>query len=296
MHCHFDSFQPHQSLRCALPSRIHGVQVPLTQLPPIFCCVPKGRQPSPPFLAKCCQCSCRLWREISPPSRCPAGALERWPKRGCDRTCQAKLSPSVLDREAAHNFGDWLAAPLAHREPNAEVLVVHRTAAAAHRDDGANGIASFEELSAAVGAGLRMVRARQRLRQCAKQSETILSIVQQWSHTQEMETLLNQMAEASIQLLEADRASIFLWDRENHMLVGRPALGVPGGELRVPDDAGVVGEVLAHRRAATGFASRDARSGESPRRCQTRLSNKNACSGATAHCERRNARCFRGHQ
>jgi len=44
--------------------------------------------------------------------------------------------------------------------------------------------------------------------------------------------------------LEADRASIFLWDRANHVLVGRPALGVPGGELRVPDDAGVVGEVL----------------------------------------------------
>ena len=179
-----------------------------------------------------------------------AVTLSGWGSRtvaeaGLRQNLPSEIVAEVLDREAAHNFGDWLAAPLAHREPNAEVLVVHRTAAAAHRDDGANGIASFEELSAAVGAGLRMVRARQRLRQCAKQSETILSIVQQWSHTQEMETLLNQMAEASIQLLEADRASIFLWDRENHMLVGRPALGVPGGELRVPDNAGVVGKCCA---------------------------------------------------
>jgi transcriptional regulator with GAF, ATPase, and Fis domain len=178
-----------------------------------------------------------------------AVTLSGWGSRtvaeaGLRQNLPSEIVAECLDREAAHNFGDWLAAPLAHREPNAEVLLVHRTAAAAHRDDGANGIASFEELSAAVGAGLRMVRARQRLRQCAKQSETILSIVQQWSHTQEMETLLNQMAEASIQLLEADRASIFLWDRENHTLVGRPALGVPGGELRVPDNAGVVGEVL----------------------------------------------------
>ncbi len=99
-------------------------------------------------------------------------------------------------------------------------------------------------MAAALGAGLRIVRTRARLRQCAAQAETILSIVQQWGRTQEMETLLNQMAEASTKLLEADRASIFLWDRTNRVLVGRPALGVPGGELRIPDDAGVVGEVL----------------------------------------------------
>src|SRR5262245_66076662 len=94
-----------------------------------------------------------------------------------------------------------------------------------------------------------MVRARQRTRQRATKAETILSIVGRWSQTQEMETLLNQMAEASTQLLEADRASIFLWDKANHLLVGRPALGVPGGELRVPDDAGVVGEVLRTNEA-----------------------------------------------
>ena len=30
-------------------------------------------------------------------------------------------------------------------------------------------------------------------------------------------------------------------------MVGRPALGVEGGELRVPDDAGVVGQVIQSR-------------------------------------------------
>ena len=52
------------------------------------------------------------------------------------------------------------------------------------------------------------------------------------------------MAEAATRLLGADRASIFLWDRPNHTLVGRPALGLPDGELRIPDDRGVVGEVI----------------------------------------------------
>jgi len=59
-----------------------------------------------------------------------------------------------------------------------------------------------------------------------------------------MDVLLARMAEASTKLLHAQRASIFLWDRTTHTLVGRPALGVEGGELRVPDDAGVVGQVI----------------------------------------------------
>src|SRR5690606_35646438 len=61
---------------------------------------------------------------------------------------------------------------------------------------------------------------------------------------QEMEPLLVQMAEASTKLLQEDRASIFLWDKPNRTLVGRPALGVAGGELRIPDDRGIVGQVV----------------------------------------------------
>ena len=74
--------------------------------------------------------------------------------------------------------------------------------------------------------------------------EAILEIASQWNQTHEVEPLLTQMAEAATRLLGADRASIFLWDRPNHTLVGRPALGLPNGELRIPDDRGVVGEVI----------------------------------------------------
>ncbi|HEY2881572.1 MAG TPA: sigma-54-dependent Fis family transcriptional regulator [Pirellulales bacterium] len=174
-----------------------------------------------------------------------AGVRQSWP---------TEMISECLDREAPQSIGDWNCAPLAPREPNAEVLVVHRSysspvAAQSNSIGGAAidrsvAIAGMQTIAAALGAGLRMVRTRNRLRLRATQAETILQIVQQWSQTQEMATLLNQMAEASTHLLEADRASIFLWDKANHILVGRPALGVLGGELRVPDDAGVVGEVL----------------------------------------------------
>jgi Nif-specific regulatory protein len=164
-----------------------------------------------------------------------AGLRQTWP---------AELVSECLDREEVQISGAWLAAPLAARETSGEVLIVHRIGIAGSGDRATTTTAGLEPLAAALGAGLRIVRARHRYRQRATRAETILSIVGRWSQTQEMETLLNQMAEASTQLLEGDRASIFLWDRANHVLVGRPALGVPGGELRVPDDAGVVGEVL----------------------------------------------------
>ncbi len=37
---------------------------------------------------------------------------------------------------------------------------------------------------------------------------------------------------------------IFLWDKANHQLVARPALGVPGGAARVAENVGIVGQVL----------------------------------------------------
>jgi Nif-specific regulatory protein len=74
--------------------------------------------------------------------------------------------------------------------------------------------------------------------------QAILAITHEWHQTNEMETLLKRMAEAATRLLEADRASIFLWDKPNKTIVGRPALGIKGGELRLPDDAGIVGQVI----------------------------------------------------
>ncbi|MCH8841021.1 MAG: sigma 54-interacting transcriptional regulator, partial [Planctomycetes bacterium] len=59
-----------------------------------------------------------------------------------------------------------------------------------------------------------------------------------------MEALLQAMAETATELLAADRASIFLWDKANKTLVGRPALGLKDDELRIPDDTGIVGQVI----------------------------------------------------
>jgi len=149
------------------------------------------------------------------------------------------LLSDVLDRDAAASGDNWFAAPLVRRSETGEILAV---LAPGNHDDLTS---TVDGLAAALGAMLSSVRARQQQRRHVERLEAILEIAGQWSQTLEMETLLTQMAEASTRLLDAERASIFLWDKPNKMLVGRPALGVDEGELRIPEDTGIVGQVIS---------------------------------------------------
>jgi transcriptional regulator with GAF, ATPase, and Fis domain len=109
------------------------------------------------------------------------------------------------------------------------------------------GNASDAVLLATAGAladALAIANRNSRAQRRASRLKTILDITREWHQTDEMGTLLVQMAEAATSMFDADRASIFLWDKANKTIVGRPALGVEGGELRLPDDAGVVGQVV----------------------------------------------------
>jgi Nif-specific regulatory protein len=152
-----------------------------------------------------------------------------------------ELAADAMGRDEIVSADRWLATPLiaARRDGHTAadpqyVLLVRgncpasRLAVVAH--DLADALAVVERNERAAGRVERL--------------QTILAITQDWHQTNEMETLLVRMAEAATRLLEADRASIFLWDKPNRTIVGRPALGVEGGELRLPDDAGIVGQVI----------------------------------------------------
>jgi Nif-specific regulatory protein len=155
-----------------------------------------------------------------------------------------ELLSEALDRGIALRNGDWYAAPLDPRGATGELLALHRT-------EGRNAATTLEGLGALAlfcGQALAAVRTRLRERRHVERLEALLEIVSEWNQTQEMEPLLVHMAEAAQRLLQADRASIFLWDRPNRTLVGRPALGVESGELRIPDDSGIVGDVVQHGR------------------------------------------------
>jgi transcriptional regulator with GAF, ATPase, and Fis domain len=72
----------------------------------------------------------------------------------------------------------------------------------------------------------------------------IMKISQTMSTIKETEPLLELIAREAVRLLECDRASIFVWDREHQQVIACPALGVEGNSLRLPDRTGIVGEVI----------------------------------------------------
>jgi Nif-specific regulatory protein len=160
---------------------------------------------------------------------------------GPRRPLPTGLLAEVLDRDLPAGEGDWYVAPLSPGSQSGEMLAAFRPWSKA---DAQNSKRRFEALSEWLRIGVEQIRTRQQERDRATRLQAILEIAAQWQQTHEMNPLLVQMAETAIRLLTAERASIFLWDKANRTLVGRPALGVEGGELRIPDDAGIVGQTV----------------------------------------------------
>ncbi|HEX4149867.1 MAG TPA: sigma-54-dependent Fis family transcriptional regulator [Pirellulales bacterium] len=157
----------------------------------------------------------------------------------------------VVDGEAPAHQGPWVAVPL--ESQSSEVLALHTP----NLDAAAGAYRVASRIARCFGEALKAVRSRQREHRRAQRLDAILEISGHWYLAREMEPLLVQMAQAATRLLDGDRASIFLWDRPNHVLVARPALGVPGGELRIADNLGQVGQVVHSGQARRIDLDRD---------------------------------------
>ena len=99
-------------------------------------------------------------------------------------------------------------------------------------------------MSKAIGACLDFLAARGKSTRRIEQLQSILKISLNLSAVHETEPLLELIAREATRLLDCDRASIFIWDKDHHEVVACPALGVEGNSLRLPDSTGIVGEVI----------------------------------------------------
>ncbi len=86
-------------------------------------------------------------------------------------------------------------------------------------------------------------RQQQKTREVVRLNQ-ILNVAADWHAHQDLDRLLQDIAQAATRLLRCDRASIFLWDKPARELVGHPALGIEGKPLRIADDKGLAGAVL----------------------------------------------------
>ncbi|MEZ5944744.1 MAG: sigma-54-dependent Fis family transcriptional regulator [Planctomycetaceae bacterium] len=78
--------------------------------------------------------------------------------------------------------------------------------------------------------------------------KSTLQLARSFAGETDSQSLLTALAREACKLLECERASIFLWDREQRQLIACPALGLDEGKLWLPDNKGIVGEVVQNQR------------------------------------------------
>jgi Nif-specific regulatory protein len=157
----------------------------------------------------------------------------------------ASLLGEVLDRGAGGSRSPaagqpaLLAAGLGSDQGN-RVLLVARPREPFSAAELAYGVAAGRY----IGLALERARAWDERLDVQARLEALVDIGRQLAEQRDTIALLEHIAGQAAGLLRCERASIFLWDQARHELVGRPALGLAGGELRIPDDAGIVGKVV----------------------------------------------------
>ena len=159
-----------------------------------------------------------------------------------------KFFADALDRDAAGclslesggTASPWTigAAPLHKGDESSELLVL------CGRGLSAKSLPALLTIGRALGWGLRVARRSDRARTQAERLRATLRIASQLSTARETRPLLELIAREAARLLDADRSSIFVWDREHHEVVACPALGYEGNMLRIPDGTGIVGDCL----------------------------------------------------
>jgi Nif-specific regulatory protein len=179
--------------------------------------------------------------------------VDRWPQwttraefgRQPFEHLPARFFEEALDREAGGlttetEQAGWslLVAPLLTDSQQQTVLAL--AGRRIENDDLARCVA----LSRTLATSLLLAERLGRLTHKEEQLRETLRVAYRLSDIFETVPLLEALAEEATRLLRCDRASIFIWDRQEQKLLACPALGVEGGTLYLPDNVGIVGSVI----------------------------------------------------
>ena len=150
------------------------------------------------------------------------------------------LLTNVLDAERCQSAGDWIATPVAPSTSDQK----HQGMLLIQKNPKQPSPQEFDSVAAALHLALTNHQNQIVYQRRGDRLQTILEMTANWNQSRETDQLLIKIAEASTRLLGSERATIFLPDSSGETLIGKPALGVEDGMLRIPASAGVVGQVM----------------------------------------------------
>jgi len=178
-----------------------------------------------------------------------AGVFER-NERWQVRLAHGRAVPDPMPVEALANVLDRSAGcslPGRREDPRPLLLAPideRRVLGIAGRSISAGQLATVVAMGYALGRGISQVRLRMLGARRLDRARSTLEIARRFALERETQPLLERMAQEATRLFDCDRASIFIWDRTARQLVACPALGVSGGQLWLPDNKGIVGQVV----------------------------------------------------
>ena len=155
-------------------------------------------------------------------------------------TAPQDLLTEVLDTERCQSDGDWIATPIvsgASQPRHQGMLLIQKNPKTSASDD-------FDSIAAAIHLALINHQNQTISQRRGDRLQTLLEMTANWNQSRETDQLLIKIAEASTRLLGTERATIFLPDSSGNLLIGKPALGVEDGTLKIPSSTGVVGQVM----------------------------------------------------
>ncbi len=171
---------------------------------------------------------------------------------GDDANVPPELVGEALDRGSSARLNGWFATPLndqpfladGEKTGSCNSALIFRIDPRKSIEDTVGTTQRIQSATDMLSAALHRVDAHQRNARRVEQLTAVLHAAAQWQQLDDDESLLKKIAATATELLQCERASIFLWDRRRKKLIGKPSLGVEGKSLEVDDDAGIVGEVL----------------------------------------------------
>ncbi|WP_119418678.1 GAF domain-containing protein [Desertibaculum subflavum] len=157
-----------------------------------------------------------------------------------DAYADQRFNPEV-DRQSGFRTRDILCVPM--RDPTARVIGVAQ--ALNHRgtrfSDADRNL--LEAISAQAAAALEHARLYETLERARSEQARLLEISEAISSDLQIDTLLGRIVEATNDLLDAERATLFLYDPETRELWSKVATGAGAelAEIRIASDAGIAG-------------------------------------------------------
>lgn len=181
------------------------------------------------------------WERLGEFGRLPVANLpQRLFTEAVDRDAAGTISVAAPDKG---NGWVFCAAPLQKGGKSSELLVL------CGRGLSAKSLVGVLAVAWALGWSIEVTRLRDGSARRIDRLRTTLRIASQFGTARDSKSLLELIAVEAARLLNADRSSIFIWDRSHHEVVACPALGFEGKMLRITDSAGIVGECLQTGKA-----------------------------------------------